>query len=286
MLAGMAYDLAALAKRNRPFSVITPRSTDEGALFRLYTPVIKRWRDSATRMMAAYTLAMQTGALAGLEEEDQETAADIAALLALIDFGAFFGRVETWHRGKWLASVSAATGVDATYLVQPAAPVGMNRAERRAAASRGLIPSARGIVTAGIDKAVSDAVAANVSLIRSVSDDTRARIFNAVMAGVRSGAKADDVARRINRGLTMSRDRARRIAESEMDKAVKAMNTARMVEAGIGLGEWVHNTPRERARLNHLARNGQVYDLSDPIWGDQMLPNCRCAMRARLEGLV
>jgi hypothetical protein len=283
------YALASLATRSRPFRVIEPTAVHETDLFRLYTPVIQRWRNSASRAMSIYATATATGVLTGLEEEDSNSAAEIAALLLLIDWRSFFGGMEAWHRRKWLASVSAATGVDATYLARPAtgrpvAVIVQNRAARRAAGITR--PSIITTGLSGIDRAVADAVAANVSLVRSVSDEARARIANAVIGGVRRGASAGEVARQLNAGLKLSRARVGRIAEDQVDKAVKAFTKARMIEAGLTVAEWEHNTPRNRARLHHLARNKKVYRLSDPVWQELMLPNCRCQQRPRLEGLV
>lgn len=277
----MAYELAALARADKPFRVIQPTATQEAELLRLYTPIIQTWRNAATNMLAAYTLASATGVLDPIEEEDSRTAEAIAALLLLIRWRSFFGRVESWHRSKWLASVASATGVDATFMTMPpnglaTQPV-MNRRAKRAA---GLAPA-----LSPIDKAVADAVASNTALIRSVSNDTRARINNAVISGIRRGASKDEVARQINKGLVMSRERAKRIASNEMDNAVKAMTMARMEEAGVQWGEWEHNTPVERARISHLQRDKKVFRIGAPIWQELYLPFCRCQMRPRLAGL-
>lgn len=285
----MPYALAEIATKNKPFRVIEPSAYQSQDLLRLYTPIINQWRNSAARSMSVYATALATGELAGLSEEGKETAAEIAALLALIPFDQFFARMETWHRGKWLSSVSAATGVDATYLVQR--PVGasqpVNRQQRRAAAS-GVVAAARAVkvtpqglaVTglSGIDKAVADAVAANVALVRSVSDDTRARIANAVISGVRQGKAATEVARTINKGLALSKARADRIAENQVDAAITAMTKARAQEAGIETFEWRHYTERKNARLNHLFRDGMKFRWDDKTLDalPGVLPNCRC----------
>ena len=248
----MAYNLASLTTtaNPKPFRPITPTAQQEGELFRMYTPVIQRWRDSATRMMAVYALAD----MAAVEEEDSNTAAEIAALLLLIRWNEFFSKVESWHRSKWIADVSRARGVDATFLVRP--PVAAMAGDP-------------------IGITVQQAVSANVGLIRSVSDEARARIYNAVMGGMRRGASKDEVARQINRGLALSRNRARFIASDQMDKTVKAMSFARMDEAGIVSAGWKH-TPQQHPRLHHKARDGNVYRITDPIWRELYEPNCKC----------
>ena len=274
----MAYDLAALTAtaRPKPFRPITPTAQFEGELFRMYTPIIQRWRDSATRMMAVYALAD----MAAAEEEDSNTAAEVAALLLLIRWNEFFSKVGSWHRAKWIADVSRTRGVDATFLVErPSYALNTNRAARRAEASiarrAGIEAASQASGMSSIDRAISDAVSANVGLIRSVSDEARARIYNAVMGGMRRGASKDEVARQINRGLALSRNRARFIASDQMDKTVKAMSFARMEEADIVSARWKH-TPQQHPRLHHKARDGNVYRITDPIWRELYEPNCKC----------
>jgi len=48
-----------------------------------------------------------------------------------------------------------------------------------------------------------------------------------------------------------------------------------MAEAGLDFGKWKH-TPQLNPRLDHLAMDGNIYRLSDPVWRLQYLPNCKC----------
>ncbi len=305
----MPYSLAELAIKDKPFRVIAPAARDEQALLRLYTPILQEWRNSAARSMNAYVLALQTGSLAGLDDEDSDTAATVAALLALINWQAFFGKVETWHRSKWLSSVANATGVDAKWMT--AAPEGVAAPYYRAMAGQatgGVVKAAReaatgyasgmggtGYVTKPspslafpvggktITTAINEAAASAKSLATSLSDEARNRNRQAILGGLRRGAGADEVARDINAGLAKSKKRAVEIAENELDNAVKAMTDARMAEAGLVEAAWRHYTPRERARLWHLRRDGNRYSVNDPIWSEQFLPNCRCQKRPILS---
>jgi len=127
----------------------------------------------------------------------------------------------------------------------------------------------------GLDARLADAVAANASLVRSVSDDTRARIANAVFSGLQSGQSKVEVARSINRGLKLSSARAKRIAKDQVDKAVKSLTLFRFDEAGFEQAWW-HHSGAAHPRLVHLHRNGNVYRLDDPIWAGLMEPGCGC----------
>jgi SPP1 gp7 family putative phage head morphogenesis protein len=96
---------------------------------------------------------------------------------------------------------------------------------------------------------------------------------------MRVNAPVEDVARDINESLGKVRARAGRIAENELDNAVKAMTDARMAEAELDEAVWRHYTPRERARPHHLARQGKRFSVDDPVWQELYAPYCRCQKR-------
>lgn len=282
----MPYSLPELATRDRDFRTITPNAIDEQAYLRLLTPILQEWRDSAARSMTAYAAAD----ISGIEEEDNHTAEKVALLLLFIRWPSFFDKVETWHRGKWLASVNYATGVDAKWMTaSPGVPVGTGLGLSIGQGSGGVVQAARAATNApsiarqpitsnGITNAVSEAVASAKSLAASLSDEARARNRQAIIGGLRRGATATEVARDVNAGLVRSRKRAVGIAENELDNAVKAFTTARMSEAGLDFAKWQHNTrPLSRARMEHYHRDGNLYRADDKIWADQLLPFCRCA---------
>jgi hypothetical protein len=246
-----------------------------------------------------------TGNMDAIAQEDESAASDIQQIIAALALWNYFRSVEQWHRRKWLSSVANAAGVSVDNLVERPSgvvPVGgarypvvpqsnlggaiQNRAARRAA-SAGLVSTAKQAVRVaggqltpnaalvGIDAVLGNAVASNVALVRSVSDQTRARIANAVFNGLANNTPAEDVAREIRKGINISRARALRIAKNETIQATKALNRFRMVEAGFTDMEWNH-TPQENPRLHHLARQGRIYAIDDPIWRDLSEPFCKC----------
>lgn len=276
----MAYNLSTLAKRNKEFRVITPSATMEGQLLRMYTPIIQGWRNGAALMMGMYA-ARDTDAIA---QEDENKDKEIAALIALLLLRGYFTKVEAWHRAKWIANVKAATGVDATWLVAQPELAGVGfRAATVGTEQGGIMAAARAARTAttqgGITTAINNATASALTQARSISQDARNRIQNAIAGGMRVNAPVEDVARDINEGLGKVRARAGRIAENELDNAVKAMTDARMAEAELDEAVWRHYTPKERARPTHLARQGMRLKADDPRWNELMLPFCRCQKR-------
>jgi SPP1 gp7 family putative phage head morphogenesis protein len=283
----MQYNLAQLAQRQRDFRTIEPPASQSGELFRLYRTPIAAWQAVAAGLMgAAYADAVSTGDAAPLATELDSANDEITAILFAINFRLFFNNLELWQRRKWLAEVQRAAGVDVDMLLTR--PVGafaeaaQTRAQRRAGgvvnAARVVRPTPLGLTASsvtGIDAKLASAVASNVSLVKSVSDDTRARIANAVIAGVQQSQSSVEVARVINRGLRMSTERARRIAKAEVNKAVKALTMARFEEAGFDQAFWRHSA-NPNYRETHLARNGRKYALSDPVWGGLYEPFCGC----------
>jgi SPP1 gp7 family putative phage head morphogenesis protein len=282
------YNLAQLAQRQRDFRTIEPPASQAVELFRLLRTPVAAWQTVAAGLMgAAYADAVSTGDAAPLATELDSANDEITAILFALNFRLFFNNLELWQRRKWLAEVQRAAGADVDMLLaRPVGAVGevatQTRAQRRAGgvvnAARVVRPTPLGLAVSGvtgIDAKLASAVASNVSLVKSVSDDTRARIANAVIAGVQQGQSSVEVARVINRGLRMSTERARRIAKSEVNKAVKALTMARFEEAGFDQAFWRHSA-NPNYREAHLARNGRKYALSDPVWGGLYEPFCGC----------
>lgn len=286
----MPYDLAALANRSRPWRVLEPTAALQSDLFAVgYRPILTAWSNAAASLMPAYAAALASGSVDELAAEEQSHAAEIAALLLIIQWSGYFQRLEQWHRRKWLASTANAAGVDvAPYL---AAPTGItttpNRATRRAtasglrAAAREAVRVQRGVVGAvpslqGMDAVLGNAVAANASLVRYVSEQTRARIANAVFNGVAAQTPVEEVAKQIASGLAVSRKRALNIAKDQAHKTTKALNKFRIEEAGFSSAQYNHLAGQLHPRLHHQAHDKKVYRLDDPVWAGLLEPNCHC----------
>lgn len=285
----MPYNLQALAVRARPWRVIEPTASLASDLAKLQLTPVRLWQAAAASMMAAYAAALASGSVDELVQEEQSHALEIAAILALMQWSAYFQRLEQWHRRKWIASAANAAGVDvAPYLAVPTGITAIpNRATRRItasglrAAAREAVRVQRGIVGAvsglsGIDAVLGNAVAANASLVRSVSEQARARIANAVFNGVAAQTPVEEVAREISKGLALSKKRVLRIAKDQTSKATKALSRFRIEEAGFKSGTWEHLAGQLHPRLHHQARDKKVYRLDDPIWSELALPNCHC----------
>ena len=105
-------------------------------------------------------------------------------------------------------------------------------------------------------------IANNVGLVRSVSDETRQKMSQAVFDGLRNRAPADDVAKRIREVSGMGRARARRVAGDQLAKLTASLADERRRQAGMTEWEWLWSH-KLHGREEHIARDGKVYS-DDP----------------------
>jgi uncharacterized protein with gpF-like domain len=111
---------------------------------------------------------------------------------------------------------------------------------------------------------VSETVQAFVSaamwqLIRSVSDDTRAKVSDIVLRGYAARTPLRTVAKEMSEAVEFSRKRALRIASDQNSKLSAGLDRARQEQAGITQFAWHHSLKRH-PRPWHQAREGKVYD--------------------------
>lgn len=282
----MAYDLARLATRSRPWRTIQPTQSQGTTLFNTaYKPILNAWTASAAVMLANYDNP------SAIEQEDADTQREVELLIALLLLRNFYTSLETWHRRKWLSSVSNAAGFSVDMLLErPTGALAPNRAARRAA-NRGLVSSARTAVQVqqatlvpsaaltGIDAVLANAVAVNVADVRSVSNAARARMANVIFNGIQGGRAAEDVARDVAKGLAGDRTKARKSAQDQVVRASKAVTRFRIEEAGFQDGAWEHLDGQLHPRLTHRARQGKVFGINDPVWSELQWPFCHCQMK-------
>lgn len=264
----MAIPLAAMARRAKKtrkasvtFRAIVPQSTFASDLYNsAYAPVVKGWGEAADKIIAAYERALsamtqdnpeQIGATIGQVEGD--LARVVLTLKLQLEQWAL--RVERWHRGKWRGAVLSATAVDIGTMLG-AEPV-------------------RATLAATVER--------NVSLVKSVSEQARQRIAEAVFQGLTKRAPARDVAKEIRGAIDMARSRSIRIASDQLTKISAQLDQERRREAGIDTWEWVHSG-KAHPRPEHEARNGKRYSDDDPPADTPgELPFCGCTSRAVLS---
>lgn len=259
----LGLDLRALARERglRRKSVTLPTITttraQSDALARHMLAVLDVW--AAMPWQGEYTRTLTTDSIPDLEAIVAST--DQRAVSATLDFGAWFrgwaGEVSEWHLRKLVASVLSQLKIN-------------------------LAPFASAINDPAVIEA---ALARNTALVRSVSDETRAKIADAIFRGQQAGTSTADVTREISTILGQSRDRAKRIATDQTAKLGATLDQQRQEAMGFTHFEWMHSH-KARPRPEHVARDGKVYswrenDLNGDLPG--VAPFCGCKAKAHLD---
>ena len=270
----MRYDLTALvrrAKRTRRSvivfpQVVLPAMLGSDLFAAAYAPVLAKWTAALAPISAEYERSMSqiiADAAPELSGVITSTDAAVAALMVTlrVRLERWAAAVEAAHRRKWLSSIRRATGLDASMLVGPA--------DMRAS--------------------LATVIERNVELVRSVSDQARGRIADAVFRGLNERRSARDVATDIREAVAMSRRRAINIASDQISKAAETLNEERRREAGLSAWEWV-SSHKKHFRPEHAARDGKRYDDNaksgphkPPEDRPGQEPHCGCTSRAVLS---
>lgn len=270
----MRYSLAEMVRRTRKtrrksitLRPITAPATMASDLFASsYSPIVKAWEAALPDILAAYERAlsaMTRDSPAEVGAVMQVTENDLTRLVLSIRLRLerWAGRLEAYQRSKWRGAVLTATGIDVSTMIGPA--------------------DQRMTMAAAVER--------NVGLVRSVSEQTRQRIGEAVFRGLQKRAPAAEVAKEIREATGMARRRALRVAADQTVKLASALNEERRREAGISTWEWLASG-KTNYRPEHKARNGKRYDddatsgvNKPPAERPGELPWCGCTSRAVLS---
>jgi uncharacterized protein with gpF-like domain len=270
----MRYSLQAmvLQSKRRPrkrvivFRPVTMPATLASDLYAAaYAPVVAAWEQALPDIRAEYERS--------LAQITHDAAADLSGITTSIENGItglvvtlrlrlerWAARLEQLHRTRWVSAIKQGTGLDVSAMIgagDARAPLGT-------------------------------LIERNVELVKSVSDQTRAKITDAVFRGLQQRRSAADVGREIADAVDMSKRRALNIAADQTVKAGAALNDERRREAGLMTWEWV-SSHKTHFRPEHAARDGRRYS-DDPADGAPPpddrpgeLPFCGCTSRAVLS---
>jgi SPP1 gp7 family putative phage head morphogenesis protein len=241
----MRFNLAQMAKRSGLRRSVTIRDIRPPAMFATnlfnaaYADVVKVWEEAAPRLIEEYRRSLSEltqDSLTDLEhifaEAERQTGAIFFQLKPALERWSLF--VERWYRQKWVAAVQSASRVDLSTMLG----------------------------ASDVRMSLETSIANNVALVRSVSDETRQKMSQAVFDGLRNRTPADEVAKRIRDVAGMGRARARRIASDQLAKLTSSLADERRRQAGLSEWEWLHSG-KLHPREDHRARNGRVYS-DDP----------------------
>ena len=248
-------------RREVTFAAIKPPAVMASNLYAAgYAPLIAHWNAAIHVIMAQYERTLSSLSNDSAEDvgsiiESAEREASSVMVRLRIAIGAWAVVAEKWHRRKWASVVMTATGVDISAMIGPS--------------------DARMTVGASIER--------NVGLIKSVSDQARQRISQAVFDGLKKRKPATEVAKELRDAVSMSQRRARNIASDQMTKISSELASERRRQVGIDAWEWLHSG-KLHPREDHKARDGKRYtDETAPEDTPGELPFCGCVERAVLS---
>ena len=127
----------------------------------------------------------------------------------------------------------------------------------------------------------------NVSLIKSLPDETYGKIERVLLSGLNDGKRWEVIAEEIESRFEVGESRAALIARDQVGKFYGTVNRERQTE--LGLTHYFWDTSRdERVRPEHAAREGERFAWDDaPSDGHPGQPiNCRCTPRPDFSGLI
>lgn len=274
-------DLAAMTRRAKnprrtviPIRPIKAQATQATNLWQsAFRPVVQAWEAALPAILVEYerTLAqMTTDSPADVEARIGQAEAEAQSIVLRVSIALerWAAAVERWHRRRWAANVLSATSVDLSTMIG----------------------------AGDMRMTLEAAIARNTGLIKSVSDETRRRVGDAVFRGLQNRTPSRDVARQLRETVRIERRRALRIASDQNVKITSALNEERRRQAGIMAWQWVHSDKRN-PRPDHEARDGNLYSDQPSDTGREYqgrtvrkapedkpgeLPFCGCTSRAVL----
>lgn len=262
----MPVDLKAILKaqgRKRDLTLRPIITTQKQAkdLARIYAPVLQVWTDGVReRILPAYAQSLAT--FTGDSPEDIEaeiSRTDAGAVQAIFDFRAFFlewaQALQLWHVDRLASQLTYATNVDL----------------------RTQLGGAQGTI--------EDALARNTALVRNVSDEARGRISDIVFRGLQQRTPIRDVAKEIEKALSLGRARSLRIASDQTVKLSASLDQLRQIELGFDSFVWRHSN-KVHYRPEHLARDGKIFSWTSDVARDDppgYAPFCGCKAMAHMD---
>lgn len=129
--------------------------------------------------------------------------------------------------------------------------------------------------------------AENVALIGSIAERQLDDVTKLVIAGVREGKRAEELAKEIDDRTKVGDSNAQRIANDQIGKLFGTVNELRQTELGIDAYIW-ETSGDARVRPDHADRQGERFMWDDPPEdGHPGQPiNCRCWASPDFSGIL
>ena len=129
----------------------------------------------------------------------------------------------------------------------------------------------------------------NFQVIKTLSDQTASQTIRVINTGIRVGSTPTDIAKDINERFDVSKSNAKRISNTEVNRAYTDAKLRATKTAGdiSGLRSAVRHISalKKTTRPSHAARHGKVFSVEDQrIWWDSGSNriNCFCSVKSVL----
>lgn len=257
-------------RRSKAMAAIRPRLNQAAELAAIMVQVVRFWRDVAANQLLNYYEATlrERDPLPGMRDSVSDLERVLSgsddALYRLIlrltpELKNWTVRAEKVHRASFVANAKVVTGIDLSTVI-----------------SEG-----------GVQTTIDAILQRNVALITNLSDASRSKVSEILFAGIQNRTPRVDVAKLINEGIGIQRDRALRIASDQSTKLSASLDRERQEEIGITQFIWQHSG-KVHFRPEHKERDGQVFSWDDPDIADDlpgMAINCGCKAKGYVEGI-
>lgn len=147
-------------------------------------------------------------------------------------------------------------------------------------------------MTEPMREAYQAVIGENVALIKSIASEHLSDVEGLVMRSVARGRDLGTLTQELRKRYGITRRRAALIARDQNNKSTSVLTEARQKSLGITEGIWKHSHAGKVPRPEHLAANGQRFELAKGIYmpkeGRWVKPgediNCRCTWQPVVPG--
>ena len=153
-----------------------------------------------------------------------------------------------------------------------------------------------GTISIDVDKTTLDIIRnkraniiANVELIKSIPQEYKNRVIQAVTQAVVKGYDLEQLSKNLIKIGNITKNRAITISRDQVSKINSSIQHTKWNAIGITEAIWQHSTAGKTYRVSHVKADGKKYDIKKGMYldGQWILPgeliNCRCTSRPQIN---
>lgn len=145
-------------------------------------------------------------------------------------------------------------------------------------------------LTEPVRDAMTESIAENVALIKSIGAEYHTAIEKQVFRTVAAGGDLSSMVEMLKKTYGVTQRRASFIALDQTNKVRAQMESVRRQELGITHAIWMHSHAGKVPRPSHVKAHGEVFEVAKGLYldGKWVLPseeiNCRCTSKSIIKG--